>query len=108
VIAAAATIPGVPTLGQTRFVEAYEAQFRRTLRSPIPALGYDAALLLLESIRATGARTPADLARGLASIVDLPGATGTLSIRDGRIVRRHRLVRFQDGVLVPLEPEASP
>ncbi len=84
-----------------RFVAAYESVHRRTLRSPIPAFGYDAARLVLSAIEA-GARSPADLVARLERIVDHPGATGTISIVDGRIVRRHGLFELRQGELIPV------
>ena len=107
VVAAAATIPGAPSEGEEQFVREYEAQMRRTLRSRAPALGHDAAALLLHAIRSSGARTAEDVIRGLEQIRAFPGATGTLSIRDGRIVRHHRLVRFEEGMPIPLVPEGG-
>lgn len=90
-----------------RFVEDYEETHQQTLRSRIPALGYDAAGLLLEAV-ATGARDPEELRRALESIENYPGATGLLSVRDGRIVRSYRLVRLRDGELIPAAPDLEP
>jgi len=108
VVAAATTIPGAPSEGEERFVREYETQMRRTLRSGAPALGHDAAALLLHAIRSSGARTADDVIRGLEQIRGFPGATGSLSIRNGRIVRQHRLVRFEGGMPMPLVPDGSP
>jgi branched-chain amino acid transport system substrate-binding protein len=85
------------------FVERYEQQFQRTLRSPVPALGYDAARLLLQASR-EGGGTPEGTARALETIREFPGATGLLSIEDGRIQRRYTPVRIQDREPVPLRP----
>lgn len=82
------------------FVQAYEAFHRKTLRSPIPAFGYDAARLILTAVEA-GARTPADLASRLERITNFPGATGEISIVDGRVTRRHYLYVIRDRELVP-------
>jgi hypothetical protein len=70
-----------------RFVERYENQFRRTLRSPVPALGYDAARLLLHASREGGGTRPEGTARALEAIRDFPGATGVLSVENGRLQR---------------------
>ena len=84
--------------GLERFVEAYERIHQHSLRSRVPALGYDAASLLLEAVR-RGARTPAQLTETLATINGFEGATGVLSVSDGRIVREHFLACIQDRVL---------
>ncbi|MFV2007048.1 MAG: ABC transporter substrate-binding protein, partial [Longimicrobiales bacterium] len=84
--------------GLERFVEAYEDLNRYSLRSPVPALGYDAASLLLEAIR-LGARTPTQLTERLSTINGFEGASGVLSVSDGRIVREHYLACIQDGAL---------
>jgi branched-chain amino acid transport system substrate-binding protein len=86
-----------------RFREAYEGFHRKSLRSPVPAFGYDAAALLLQALQARP-RDARELMRALDQIRDFPGATGLLSVEDGRIVRAARLVRIQDRQLVPLQP----
>jgi ABC-type branched-subunit amino acid transport system substrate-binding protein len=91
--------PGSP--GYERFKEAYEAYFQRSLVSPIPALGYDAAILLLQAAK-EGARTPAELAAALERVHDVEGATGILSVRDGRVFRRTEVVRIEHGGFVPV------
>lgn len=98
VIAASVQPPEQEMAGLGRFVEAYENLHQHSLRSPTPALGYDAATLFLEAIR-LGARTPGQLARSLEMIDGFPGATGLLSVSEGRIVRQHYLVCIQDGTL---------
>jgi ABC-type branched-subunit amino acid transport system substrate-binding protein len=92
-------VGGRPAYDQ--FVRRYEALLRKTLRSPIPAFGYDAALLLLEAID-RGARTPRAVVRELEGISDFPAATGRISFRDGQIVRRHYLYEIRDRQLLPL------
>lgn len=82
------------------FVAAYEGLHRKTLRSPIPAFGYDAAQLVLRAID-SGARSPADLASRLEEIDGFAGATGEISIVDGRVTRRHFLYEIRDRTLVP-------
>jgi ABC-type branched-subunit amino acid transport system substrate-binding protein len=82
-----------------RFREAYEELFQRSLRSEVPALGHDAAALLLEASKG-GARTPGGLLSELEKIRDFPGATGRLTIEGGRINREPYLVRIQDHELI--------
>jgi len=85
-----------------RFVAAYEAHFQRTLRSPVPGLGWDAARLLLAAAE-QGGPSPAGVARGLTLLRDVPGATGTFSFRNGRISRSFTPVEIQNRTLVPLD-----
>lgn len=85
------------------FLEAYEAHFQRTLRSPIPALGYDAARLLLEAAR-EGGGTPQGTARALTTIRGFQGATGVLDVVDGRIQRSYLPVRIENRQAVPYRP----
>jgi len=107
VVAASTTLPGQAPPGRAVFVQEYESRMRQTLRSPVPALGYDAAALILEAIRRSGARTPDDLRQALEQIEGFPGATGTISVRNGRLIRQHHLVQFDSlGVLVHL-PEVE-
>jgi ABC-type branched-subunit amino acid transport system substrate-binding protein len=87
------------TAASLRFREAYEELFQKSLRSPVPALGHDAAALILETLKG-GARTPGEVMRGIADIQDFPGATGNLTIESGRIARQPRLVRIQDHELI--------
>ena len=81
--------------GYQRFVEAYESYYQRTLPDQVPALGYDAAALLLEGIR-RGASTPGDLLETLETMPGFSGATGRLFVDDGRIVRDHFVGCLQD------------
>lgn len=98
VIVASPQPPERRMAGLERFVEAYEDLHQHSLRSRVPALGYDAASLLLEAVR-LGARTPAQLTETLAGISGFAGATGVLSVSDGRIVREHYLACIQDRAL---------
>ena len=82
------------------FVREYEEQLRKGLRSPVAALGYDAAGLLLAAIEA-GARTSAEILAALEEIKDFRGATGSFTLRDGRLVRRHFLLRLRGRDLNP-------
>lgn len=100
-VVATAPLGGGPgSRGHDEFRQAFESHFRRTLVSPVPALGYDAAALLLEASR-SGADSPARLRAALERIRDLEGATGTFSILDGRVVRRTHIVQIEHGTLIP-------
>lgn len=85
----------------SEFEALYEAQFQRTLRSPFPALGWDAARILIEAAALAGS-TPDDVSRGLDRIASFPGATGTFTVRDGRITRQHFPVRIESGNRIPI------
>ena len=87
--------------GYRRFVEAYESFYQRTLPDPVPALGFDAAALLLEGIR-RGASTPAELLDTLEAMPGFSGATGRLFVDDGRIVRDHFVGCLQDRQVLDL------
>ncbi len=90
--------------GWARFVEAYESHFQRTLRSPVPGLGWDAARLLLEAASLEG-NSPEEVARGLTRIRGLEGATGTFSWERGRISRHYFPVRIENRTLLPLSED---
>ncbi len=89
-----------------RFKAEYEDLFQKTLRSDVPALGYDAAGLLLTALESRP-RTPQELQAALSEIRDFPGATGRLSVESGRIVREPHLVRIQDHELIYISPRSN-
>ncbi len=101
VVATAPVSAGPGSEGYRRFRDAYEGYFQRSLVSPVPALGYDAALLLLEAARERP-RTPQQMRRALENVRDVEGATGIFSIQAGRVVRRTELVRIEHGTLIPI------
>jgi ABC-type branched-subunit amino acid transport system substrate-binding protein len=92
---------GAGSPGLARFREAYEQHFQRTLVSPTPAIGYDAALLLLEALR-PGRLRPEDIRLSFESLSEVEGATGIFSVANDRIVRRTELVRIDGRELVPV------
>lgn len=96
VIAATPLVKESPLVDWGAFVGRYEAQRRQSLDNPFPALGFDAARLLLHAVPAGTAR-PATLADALAHTADFRGASGILSVLDGRVVRRPFLVRIVAG-----------
>ncbi len=101
VVATAAMGAGADAPGFQRFKEAYETHFQRTLVSAVPAIGYDAALLLLEALR-RGARTPDQILETLEGLEDLEGATGVFTVVDGRVVRRTQVVSVEERALNPI------
>jgi len=101
VVAATPLLQGSEEVGWREFVELYENTYRRTLDNPLPALGYDAASLILAAL-GDGRVEPGTLLRRLDRVEELRGATGVLGIRGGEVVRRPILVRIEGGALVPL------
>lgn len=82
------------------FVEAYEMRYRRSLENQLPALGYDAAHLVMQALP-NRLSTPDALARRFHLLAGIPGATGLLSVRASRVVRTPYLVVIRDGALMP-------
>lgn len=88
-------------IGWMEFVERYENTHRRTLDNPFPALGHDAAQLVIESVVAAGGQRDR-MARSMGELQTVRGATGLISVRDGGVVRRPFLVRIVEGELEPV------
>lgn len=103
VIAATSRLRQGDMEGAARFKAGYEDLFQKTLRSDVPALGYDAAALLLTALE-NRPRTPEELQAALSQIRDFPGATGRLSLENGRIVREPHLIRIQNHELIYISP----
>jgi len=101
VVATAPIDAGPGSAGYARFRAAYEDHFQRSLVSSVPALGYDAALLLLEGVR-SGGSSQAALRSAIGRIRALEGATGIFSVVGGQVVRRTQLVRLDHGVMIPI------
>jgi ABC-type branched-subunit amino acid transport system substrate-binding protein len=94
--------------GYRAFVDAYEDRFQRSLVDPsLPAAGYDAAAVLVRALRA-GVRDPAPVAAAVREIRGFAGATGTLSVQDGRMLREHGIGCIQQGELVELAAGQRP
>jgi branched-chain amino acid transport system substrate-binding protein len=95
-VGAEATSPGA-----RRFRAAYERHFQRSLVSPIPAVGYDATLLLLDALR-DGGTAPVRLRAAFDRLRDVEGATGVFSVIGGRVVPRTEIVQIDHATLVPI------
>ena len=95
------------SVGTSTLVSVYEDLFQRTLRSPVPAVGYDVAALVLEALRG-GARSPAGVSQALERIEGYPGATGELGVVGGRVTRRHEVVCIRDRQLLPIPSGEHP
>ncbi len=108
VVAATPDRPRAGDAGWDRFQSAYEQFYRRTFRgSAIQALGYDATSLLLAAVQ-SGARTPEALNRAMDRLQRFSGATGALSVTDGRIARTHDVVCFNGRDMLPALPGRLP
>lgn len=83
------------------FIQAYESRYRRSLENNLPALGYDAANLIMQALP-NRVRTPDALARRFHLLAGIRGATGLLSVRTDRVVRTPYLVVVRDRGLEPL------
>ncbi len=99
VVAATTRLSQDETEAFQRFRNAYETYFQKTLRSQVPAYGYDAAALLLRGLQ-TAPRNALELREAMEGIRDLAGATGNLSVDRGWVTRQHFLVRIQDHELI--------
>src|SRR5690606_37363260 len=97
-----------PDSGRGARTERSESPYRRSLTSDLPALGYDAAQLLIQALGRDRRPAPGDVARRIATTADLRGATGILSVQNGTLVRRPYLVRIEGGELIPIGASALP
>lgn len=108
VVAAAPIRPDSADAGYRRFRDAYERRFQRGLvDGSVQALGYDAASLVFQGIFA-GAGAPDEMSLALDRVRDLPGATGLLSVVDGRLRRAHQVVCLENGGSRPIFPGRLP
>ncbi len=82
------------------FVREYEARYRRSLENELPALGYDAAHLIMQALP-NRLLTPEALSRRFHLLAGIRGATGLLSVRAQRVVRTPYLVVIRGGELQP-------
>lgn len=101
VVAATPFLPESDVLAWREFVGMYENAYRRSLANPVPALGYDAARLLLLAL--AGDPAPAGVSNRLEALADVRGATGVLTVADGRVERTPFLVRIRDREPIPLQ-----
>jgi ABC-type branched-subunit amino acid transport system substrate-binding protein len=90
-----------PDVAYKAFEGLYEQTFKRSLTSLIPALGYDAARLVLDAAPSKGAVKQQDIARGVAR-ASMKGATGALRAHAGVISRLPFLVRNRSGAWEPI------
>lgn len=88
------------------FVAAYERHFRKTLISPVPAVGYDLFRMAIVAY-GDGVRTSRGTVAALERLDGFRGATGTYSHVDGRLERDFFPVRIIDGALHPVDSASA-
>jgi ABC-type branched-subunit amino acid transport system substrate-binding protein len=113
-VVAAASLPADRATGvaDPDFIELFEQAYRRSLSNVLPALGYDAAHMILQALPNQSV-TPDAVTRRFELLAEVRAATGTLSVRDARLVRTPHLVVIRNGRLEPapdpiLSPSAQP
>jgi ABC-type branched-subunit amino acid transport system substrate-binding protein len=101
-VVAAASLPADRAAGvaDPEFIELFEQAYRRSLGNVLPALGYDAAHLVLQALPNQSV-TPEAVTRRFELLAEVRAATGTLSVRDARLVRTPHLVVIRNGRLEP-------
>ena len=102
VVASTPLVRESPAAGWQDFARLYETRYKRTLDTPFPALGYDAARLILDALPHRSAPRAEEVARRLATLRGFRGATGVLAVKGGALVREPFLVRIEEGHVVPL------
>jgi len=99
VIASTTRISQGETEAFQRFRGRYETLFQKTLRNDVPGYGYDAAALLLHALGGNPLNNQG-LVGAMGNIIDFPGATGHLSVEEGRVLRAPQLIRIQNHELI--------
>ena len=102
VIAVSASDPLAVFDPAAAFVQAYEQHFRRTLVSPVPAVGFDLFRMALAAY-GEGVRNSRGTVASLERLDRFRGATGTYSHMGGGIEREFFPVRILEGRLHPLD-----
>lgn len=92
-----------------RFEATYEKKYRTSLSgNMLPALGYDAVLLVLRAISDTRPARPRAVARALGRLAGVEGATGRLrpDPSTGTVAREVRIQTIRDRSLAPVTTAA--
>jgi ABC-type branched-subunit amino acid transport system substrate-binding protein len=98
-----------PHSGWESFRARYEKKYHKSLgNNVVPALGYDAAKLVLAALRGESVPHPRATSRAFARLSGLQGATGVLSpdVSRGSVARATLIRRLSDRRLVPAEPDS--
>lgn len=106
VIAVSATLPGAANDREIEFRAAYEGHFRRSLRSPTPAVGFDLIRMALDAY-IEGYRGSRGLGAALDRLQRFEGVTGTYSFLDGRLVRELFPVRIYNRELLAVNADLA-
>ncbi|MEO5510250.1 MAG: ABC transporter substrate-binding protein [Longimicrobiales bacterium] len=107
-VLAATVLPrGSPDVAWGGFENKYQTTYKRSLTTPIPALGYDAAQLVLRAVP-RGRVTPGDISRGIPRTAASKGATGVLHVGPGAISRTPFLVVFHNGAWTRVASPGAP
>jgi ABC-type branched-subunit amino acid transport system substrate-binding protein len=110
VVTASPLAPGrAESVADPDFVTLFEQTYRRSLTNQLPALGYDAAHMVLQALPNRLLSADAT-ARRFELLTGIHGATGTLSVRRARLVRTPHLTTIRGGALMPAPspPEPAP
>ena len=91
-----------------KFVEKLHARSTPTIPDAMAVLGYDAAQVLADAIRAPARPTAAKLRDAIAATKDFPGVTGKITIDDKRNARKSTVVLKIDGGKVKFFQRSSP
>ncbi|NUO48743.1 MAG: ABC transporter substrate-binding protein, partial [Polyangiaceae bacterium] len=75
--------PDIPSEKSKKFVEAFKKKFNQT-PSSLAACGYDAAMVLADSIKRAKEDTPKGIRDAIAETKDFAGATGSITINKDR------------------------
>ena len=78
------------------FVAKYKASYHST-PDGLAALGYDAALVLFDSMQRAKSLSGPDLREAIAATKDFTGVTGTFSIDEHRNAKKSAVVEYKDG-----------
>lgn len=79
------------------FIKRYKARYNE-VPDGLAAMGYDAALVLVDSLKRAKSTSGADLRNAIAQTKDFPGVTGIISIDDQRNASKPAVVlKIEDG-----------
>ncbi len=87
-----------PSPAIRKFVADYKARYDNAVPDAMAALGYDAALLLVNAIQRAGSAKPDSIRAALAATKDFTGVTGTISLDANRdAVKSAVVLEIRDG-----------
>src|SRR5262249_19662939 len=74
------------------FVKKYQAEYSGQTPDGLAALGYDAALVLVDAMKRSKSLKGDDLAKAIAETKNFPGVTGTITIDKNRDANKSAVV----------------